>query len=86
MTHLAIILIVAAAGFGLARWTRLPLIPLLLLAGFALPLMGVERDERFIKDAFHLGMAFLVFAAGIELNPDRFKLTRHRSPKMGGSF
>lgn len=73
MNHLATILIVAAAGFGLARWTRWPVIPLLLLAGIAMPLLGVEQDERFLKDAFYLGVAFLVFVAGTELNPDRFK-------------
>lgn len=73
MTSLAIILVVAAIGFGVARGTRLPVIPLLLLAGIALPLLGLERDEAFLKDAFYLGMAFLVFVAGIELNPDRFK-------------
>ncbi|MCU0772000.1 MAG: cation:proton antiporter [Verrucomicrobia bacterium] len=73
MNSLAVILVVAAAGFGLARWTRLPVIPLLLLAGISLPLSGLRQEERFLQDAFHLGMAVLVFVAGIELNPDRFK-------------
>lgn len=73
MNSLAVILIVAAAGFGLARWTRLPVIPLLLLAGIALPHLGIKQGERFLEDAFYLGMAFLVFVAGLELNPDRFK-------------
>jgi CPA2 family monovalent cation:H+ antiporter-2 len=73
MTDLAIILIVAAAGFGLARWTKLPVIPFLLLAGIALPFLGLEQGEHTLKDAFYLGMTFLVFAAGLELNPDRFK-------------
>jgi len=73
MTSLAIIMVVAAIGFGVARGTRLPVIPLLLLAGIVLPLLGFERDEALLKDAFYLGMTFLVFVAGIELNPDRFK-------------
>ena len=73
MNGLAVILIVAASGFGLARWTRLPVIPLLLLAGIALPMFGLKLDEGFLGDAFYLGMTFLVFVAGIELNPDRFK-------------
>lgn len=73
MSSLALILVVAAVAFGVARRTRLPVIPLLLLAGILLSLIGVERDERFVRDAFQLGMTFLMFAAGIELNPDRFK-------------
>jgi CPA2 family monovalent cation:H+ antiporter-2 len=73
MSGLAIILIVAAVGFGIARWTRLPVIPLLLLAGIALPLVGLGQEERALQDAFYLGMTFLVFVAGVELNPDRFK-------------
>lgn len=73
MNELAIILVVAAAGFGLARWTRMPVIPLLLLAGIGLSVLGLKPEEKFLEDAFYLGMAFLVFAAGIELNPERFK-------------
>jgi CPA2 family monovalent cation:H+ antiporter-2 len=73
MSNLALILIVSAIGFGIARWTRLPVIPLLLLAGISLRLSGIQPDEGFLMDAFYLGVAFLVFVAGIELNPDRFK-------------
>jgi len=73
MNGLAIILVVAAVGFGVARWTRLPVIPLLLLAGIGLSLVGLKPDALFLEDSFYLGMAFLVFVAGIELNPDRFK-------------
>lgn len=72
MTALALVLIVAALGYGLARWTRLPVIPLLLLGGIALANSGVMPKMEFVEDAFVLGLEFLLFAAGMELNPSRF--------------
>lgn len=73
MNELAIMLVVAALAFGVARWTRLPAIPLLLLAGMALSALGLRPETLFLEDAFQLGVTFLMFAAGMELNPTRFK-------------
>ncbi len=72
MLTLTLFLGLAAIGHALARWRRLPVVPILLVIGIALPLVGagIERGEarRFVE----LGIAFLVFNAGIELNPQRF--------------
>lgn len=83
MTYLAVILLVAAAGFGVSRWLRLPVIPLLLFAGMALGIGDVLTPEpgAFITHVLELGLSFLVFSAGIELNPDRFR--RHRKAVFG---
>ncbi len=72
MSGLALILVVAAVGYGLARWLRLPVIPLLLFAGLGLAVSGWLPRQDFTEDAFILGLAFLVFSAGMELNPERF--------------
>ncbi len=74
MNSLALILLVAAAGHGLARWTRLPVIPLLLFAGIGLAVSGLLPQDEFTVGAFELGLAFLVFTAGMELNPDQEKI------------
>jgi K+:H+ antiporter len=70
MIGLGVILLAAAAGWGVARWTRLPVIPLLLVGGLLLSL--VVPDLPFTRNAVELGLTFLVFTAGIELNPKRF--------------
>jgi Kef-type K+ transport system membrane component KefB len=81
MTGLALLLLTAALGHGLARWWRLPTIPLLLGLGMALsfsglaPRGGTERADLVIT-AVELGITFLVFASGIELDPGRFR--QHR--------
>ena len=72
MTALTLILLVASAGYALARATRLPIIPLLLVAGSALAALGWVERTPFVDDTFRLALTFLVFSAGMELNPDRF--------------
>ena len=72
MTAMALLFILAAAGFGLAKWLRLPVIPVLLLIGIGLALTGLKPPEELTRNALELGLTFLVFAAGIELNPKRF--------------
>ncbi|MEI6280198.1 MAG: cation:proton antiporter [Verrucomicrobiae bacterium] len=72
MIGLAVLLGTAAAGYGLAQRFRLPVIPLLLALGFVMSLTGLapgREASRFILD---FGLAFLVFTAGVELNPRRF--------------
>ncbi|CAN5116960.1 cation:proton antiporter [soil metagenome] len=85
MTLFAILLMTAAAGFGLARWLQLPVVPVLIGAGMALNLAGVLPSEFHLGlpvgeeesrgEAMRLlefGLVFLVFASGVELNPRRF--------------
>jgi len=72
VSGLALLLVIGAAAYGLAQRFRLPVIPLLLVSGFAVSIAGLapgHGESRFILD---FGLSFLVFTAGIELNPRRF--------------
>lgn len=71
MATLASLLAAAAVAFALARALRLPVIPLLIVAGMILPLLGVRQDAGMLRSVFELGLIFLVFAAGTELTPRR---------------
>ena len=81
MTAFALLLAVAAAAYGLARLLRLPSIPVLIGAGMSLGLTGLVPKEFGLGNAvgegaihvLELGLVFLVFASGVELNPQRFK-------------
>jgi Kef-type K+ transport system membrane component KefB len=77
MTGLTLLLLAAALAYGLSRATRLPVIPLLLIAGFGLQLLAewgeVEITGEALRHVIELGLAFLVFAAGIDLSPERLK-------------
>lgn len=79
MIELALLLTAAAAGFGAARALGLPAIPLLILSGFLLSL-GVHVEEAYLQDTLVLGITFLVFVAGIELNPRRVR--RHKAAAL----
>ncbi len=77
MTALAIILTTAAIAFGIARLLRVPPIPLLLACGiglqFAAGWAGHELPEDMLQTAIELGLAVLVFAAGVDLSPRRVR-------------
>jgi len=89
MTIFALLLFLAAVGHAMARALRLPVIPVLLALGIGLNLTGfvpeamnldADPDQRQAFDGLRileLGLAFLVFASGVELNPRRF--TRQRT-------
>lgn len=92
MSGLAILLSVAAVGFGLSRRFRIPVIPLLLALGLSLSLARSASPGHFLDEALspdglekilQLGLAFLVFAAGIELNPTRFKTQKKAAWLVG---
>ncbi len=72
MSSLAILVAAAAAAFTVAHWLKLPVIPLLVLFGFTLSRSGLEVDADAFQNLLALGLAFLVYIAGIELNPRRF--------------
>ena len=79
MNAFAILLITAAVAYGLARYFKLPSVPVLIGSGMALSLAGLVPEEVSLgggegaMDILELGLVFLVFASGVELNPGRFK-------------
>ncbi len=81
MNLLAGLLLAAAAAYALARWLRLPPLPMLIGSGMALNVTGLLPAEFGMSagggtDAtvglIQLGLLYLVFASGVELNPRRF--------------
>jgi Kef-type K+ transport system membrane component KefB len=83
MIAIAILLLAAAVGFGLARAIGVPALPLLLLVGAAMAPLGILPDPEVLQDALVLGLTFLVFAAGIELNPRRVGAQRRTVLQVG---
>lgn len=77
MTSFAILLLAAAIAFGLARWSRVPVIPLLMLSGVGLRMLadtgGVEVPAELLSEMIEIGLALLVFTAGAELSPRRMR-------------
>ena len=81
MNAFALLLGVAAVAYGFAKFFRLPSVPVLIGAGMCLGLTGLVPKEFGVGDAvgegaknvLELGLVFLVFASGVELNPRRFK-------------
>lgn len=68
MNEIAILLLTAAVGATIARRFKLPSIPLLLFAGWLLSLTGFLLSEAMMTKALELGVAFLAFASGVELD------------------
>ncbi|MFO8027705.1 MAG: cation:proton antiporter [Opitutales bacterium] len=77
MTGIAILLLAAAIAFGLSKWARLPVIPLLLLSGVGLRMLadmgGMEVPPELLGEMVEIGLAVLVFTAGAELSPRRMR-------------
>ena len=77
MTAITILLLTAAIAFGLCRLLRLPAIPLLLLGGAGLSLLAGYVDykvpQELIEEMIQVGLAVLVFTAGVELSPRRMR-------------
>lgn len=77
MTGFTILLLAAAVAFGLARWSRLPVIPLLMLSGVGLRMLAdasdMEVPEELLSGMIEIGLALLVFTAGAELSPRRMR-------------
>jgi Kef-type K+ transport system membrane component KefB len=83
MLGLAMLLAGATVGLGVAKWLRLPVIPLLLLAGLILSMAGLLPDPEQLQDALVLGLTVLVFVAGVELNPRRVGAQRGAALRVG---
>jgi CPA2 family monovalent cation:H+ antiporter-2 len=75
MTGFAILLVAAALAFGISKLLRLPPIPLLMLSGVGLRALAdqlaLEVPEDLIKQMIEIGLAVLVFTAGVDLSPRR---------------
>jgi monovalent cation:H+ antiporter-2, CPA2 family len=71
MMALAILLGSAGVAYGAARLVRADALPFLLVAGFVLSLLPLPLEEELVRNAALVGLAFLVFLAGHELNPHR---------------
>jgi Kef-type K+ transport system membrane component KefB len=71
MITLMLILAAAVAGFGLATWRRIAPPPLLLLAGIALNAFGLLDSGPMLQHVLMLGLTFLVFVVGSELDITR---------------
>ena len=76
MIAVTVILAVAAVGFGVSAWLRMPTVPLLVLGGIGLTFLSrlSGRDvvsQDMVNNLLMLGLTFLVFIAGMELNPRR---------------
>jgi CPA2 family monovalent cation:H+ antiporter-2 len=90
MNLFALLLLTAAVAYGLARWLRLPSLPLLIGGGMALNFCGLlpegfelggnggTNHSGAAMRILEFGLVFLVFASGVELNPRRFR-------KFGGT-
>lgn len=77
MTGYAILLLAAAIAFGLSKLFHLPAIPLLMLSGAGLRLLAnaldVEIPPELLREMIEIGLAMLVFTAGVDLSPRRMK-------------
>ncbi|HUE95296.1 MAG TPA: cation:proton antiporter [Longimicrobiaceae bacterium] len=83
MIGLALLLVASAAAFGIARLLRLPAVPFLLVAGLVMRVFGALPERELLEDAVQLGLAVLVFAAGIELNPRRVGSQARAAVRVG---
>ncbi|MFD2256623.1 cation:proton antiporter [Luteolibacter algae] len=78
MNTFALLLVMAAIAYGIAKFFRLPSVPILIGAGMCLGLAGLVPHELQLgggegaMDMLELGLVFLVFSSGVELNPSRF--------------
>ena len=87
MLEITAILTAAAVVYALCRATRIPEVPLLVIAGLGLAMVGqiptfevlgvaveipeLMPDRDFVIGMLQVGLAFLVFVAGLEMAPSR---------------
>ncbi|MBN2423332.1 cation:proton antiporter [Candidatus Woesearchaeota archaeon] len=71
---IALIIIIATIGGYIAKILRQPLIPVYIVVGIILgPVMGLITDSNVISTLSELGIAFLLFIVGLELDFRRLK-------------
>lgn len=71
MTTISLVLTVAAIAFATALWRRVPAPPVLLLAGLLLGASGLLPGGPLLQHTMFLGLTFLVFVVGSELDVSR---------------
>jgi Kef-type K+ transport system membrane component KefB len=87
MMGFVVLLAGAALGFGLARLLGLPATPLLLVAGFLLAGLGWMPSGEVLTNVIVLGVSFLLFAAGVDLDVQRVGQHRQTALRVGlGQF
>lgn len=84
MTELAILLGLAAVGYGMARWTQFPAIPFLLVGSLALSATGVVGDPEFVEEVLFLSVSVLLFVAGTDLSLERVGPFKRSAFLIGG--
>jgi Kef-type K+ transport system membrane component KefB len=82
VTEVTLLLLAAAGGFGASRATRLPAIPILILAGVSLTVLAPIPADA-LQDALVLGASMLVFVLGIDLSPARVAHYRKAALRVG---
>jgi len=83
MTTMMLILAASAAALGLAALLRLPAAPWLVLSGVILSATGALPESALLQEVLLLGLAFLVFFAGTELNPQRVGGQKKAAVRVG---
>ena len=82
MTAIALLLAAAAVGFAVSKWLRVPVIPVLVLLGAGVAALDLA-DEDFLQNAVVLGLTFMVFVHGVDLNPTRVGDERGAAVRVG---
>jgi Kef-type K+ transport system membrane component KefB len=82
MTGFALLLLAASAAFALARWLAFPTAPFLILGGFAVARLGLVQADL-LRDSLVLGLSFVLFVTGLELDPLRFRAHRRTALRVG---
>jgi len=82
MHDVAALLAAAAVASVLSRLLRMPLIPFLILAGLGLSFVAGLSAES-LGSALILGVSFLLFVVGLELDPRRVRAQRKAAIQVG---
>lgn len=82
MHDVAALLAAAAIASVLSRLLRMPLIPLLILAGLGLSFVARLSADS-LGSALILGVSFLLFVVGLELDPRRVRAQRKAAIQVG---
>jgi len=73
-TDIGLIIIVATIGGFIAKFFKQPLIPAYIVTGIIIgPVLGLIRDMHVVDVLSEIGIAFLLFIVGIELDLERLK-------------
>jgi len=77
MSEVFFLLFAAALAFGFSRLLKIPPIPLLVLSGIGLHALAQmvygQLPEEVLQSLIEMGLAVLVFTAGVELSPRRMR-------------